>query len=57
MRDDVVDWLRLLEQENVRFVILDRRADRDLVEMLERQRGWAVDFEDQESVIFARRSR
>jgi hypothetical protein len=57
MRGDVVDWLMLFEQENVRFVVLDRRTDRDLVKMLQHRRGWTVDFEDKESVIFMRRSR
>jgi hypothetical protein len=57
MEGDVVDWLALFDQENVRFVILDRRADRDLVARLRRQRGWIVDFEDEESMILARRSR
>ena len=57
MGDDVVDWLALFEQENVQFVILDRRIDSDLVRMLRRRRGWMVDFEDKESVIFMRRAR
>ena len=52
-----MDWLALFEREDVRFVILTRRADGDLIGLLRRQRGWAVDFADQESVIFARRSR
>lgn len=53
----MVDWLALFEQERVRFAILDRRTDSDLVRVLRRRRGWMVDFEDKESVIFARRSR
>ena len=53
----MVDWLALLEQEKVRFVILDRRTDSDLVEMLRCRRRWMVDFEDKESLIFTRRSR
>jgi hypothetical protein len=44
------------EQEDVRIVILDRRADRDLVAMLRRRPGWIVDFEDKESMIFTRNS-
>jgi hypothetical protein len=52
-----MDWLALFEREEVRFVILGRRTDRDLIGLLRRQRGWRIDFEDTESVIFARRSR
>jgi hypothetical protein len=57
MRGDVVDWLALFEQENVRFVVLDRRTDSDLIEILRRRCGWIVDFEDKESMIFTRKSR
>ena len=52
-----MDWLALFEREGVQFVVLDRRADRDLVAMLRHQRGWVVDLEDENSVLFARWSR
>lgn len=51
-----MDWLALFQRENVRFVILGRRTDGSLIRLLRRQCGWLVDFEDGESVIFARRS-
>ena len=54
---DGVDWLALFEQEQVRFVILDRRTDRDLIEVLRRRGGWIIDFQDEESTIFKWRSR
>jgi hypothetical protein len=54
---DVVDWLALFEQENVRFVVLDRCTDSDLIERLRRGCLWIVDFENKELVIFMRRSR
>jgi hypothetical protein len=57
MKSDVVDWLALFEQEDVRFIVLERRTDRDLVAKLRRRHRWMVDFEDKESVIFTRRSR
>jgi hypothetical protein len=57
MGGNVVDWLAWFDQEDVRSVILDRRGDRDLVEMLRCRHGWMIDFEDKESVIFMRRSR
>jgi hypothetical protein len=52
-----MDWLAIFEREDVQFVILDRRTDGDLIAALRRHRGWVVDFQDRESVIFARRSR
>ena len=53
---DIVNWLALFDQQQVRYVVLDRRADSALVEALRRRREWVVDFEDNESVIFTRRS-
>ena len=52
-----MDWPALFERENVRFVILDRCIDSDLIERLRRRCGWIVDFKDKESMIFTRRSR
>lgn len=52
-----MNWLKLLDQERVGAVILDRRSDRELVARLRRRQGWTVDFEDKESVIFTRNPR
>jgi hypothetical protein len=52
-----MDWLALFEQENVRFVVLNRCTDSDLIERLRRRCGWIVDFENKESMIFKRRSK
>jgi hypothetical protein len=48
------DWLELFDQEGVQFVVLNLCDDDALVEALRCQPGWAVDFEDEEAVIFAR---
>jgi len=47
-------WLELFEREDVQFVVLDPREDRSLVETLQSHRGWAVDYEDTDGVVFAR---
>ncbi len=52
-----MDWLAVFEQEQVQFAILDRRADHELVGKMRCQSDWAVDFEDNESVIFVRNHR
>jgi len=48
------DWLALFDRQNVRFAILSLLGDNDLVEALRSQPGWVVDFEEADSVIFAR---
>ncbi len=49
-------WLALLDAENVQTVILNRREDRDLLQLLHRSSQWAVDFADRRSVILVRRA-
>ncbi len=46
------DWLQMLDEENVQFIILDLQSDADLVEIIRLQSKWTVDFEDAELVIF-----
>ena len=46
-------WLEQLEEAGVQFVILDPRSDGDLLQVLQSQAGWTVDFDDPEAVIFA----
>ena len=48
------DWPGMLDDYGVQFLILDRRADRDLLEFFRMQPRWGVDFEDEEAVIFTR---
>jgi hypothetical protein len=49
------DWLRLFAQEQVQFIILNQRADGELVKAFHSQPEWIVDFEDDQAVIFALR--
>jgi hypothetical protein len=46
------DWLQMLDEENVQFIVLDSQTDADLVETIRSQPEWTVDFEDAELVIF-----
>jgi len=48
------DWLRVLEEYDVRFAVLDPSRDANWVTLLRRRPEWQVDSEDQEAVIFAR---
>ena len=46
------DWLQMLDEENVQFIILDLQTDAELVEVIRSQPKWIVDFEDTEVIIF-----
>ena len=48
------DWLGVFDEHGVQFIALDVQSDGDLVELFRAQPGWAVDFEDEEAVLFAR---
>jgi hypothetical protein len=47
-------WLSRFDQENVQAIVLSAREDGDLVKTLQRQPGWATDFEGDGAVIFTR---
>ena len=47
-------WLRVLDAYHVRFVVLNLGAESDMVRYFRSLPGWLVDFEDEESIIFAR---
>jgi len=47
-------WLRALDAYHVRFLVLNLDAESDVVEYFRSLPGWLVDFEDEESIIFAR---
>jgi len=53
-RQSVEDWPRVFDKYGVQFLILDRHDDSDLLNLFQSQPGWALDFEDEEAVIFAR---
>jgi len=48
------DWLQVLEEHVVQFVVLSQSQDDKLIKTLQRQTGWSADFEDDGTVIFAR---
>jgi hypothetical protein len=48
------NWLRALDAYHVRFLVLNQQSERDMVTYFRSQPGWAIDFEDGESIIFAR---
>ena len=48
------DWLEMLEEYEVEFLVLDPHTDSELLGLFKSQPGWAVDFEDREAIIFAR---
>jgi hypothetical protein len=49
-----IDWLEVLDRYSVEFLALSLHGDGDLVRFFRSQPGWAVDFEDEEAVLFAR---
>ena len=53
-RQSVEDWPRVFDEYGVQFLILDRHDDSNVLKLFRSQPGWAVDFEDEEAVIFAR---
>jgi hypothetical protein len=46
--------LATLDTYGVQFLILDKERDRTLLQLVRSRPGWTVDFEDTESVLFAR---
>ena len=48
------EWLQLIDEENVQLVILDSQIDSELLQAIRLQPEWAVDFDDNELVIFKR---
>jgi hypothetical protein len=48
------NWLRALDTHRVQFLVLNRQSESDMVKYFRSQPGWEIDFEDGESIIFAR---
>jgi hypothetical protein len=46
--------LATLDTYGVQFLILDKERDRTLLQLIRSRPGWALDFEDTESVLFTR---
>ncbi len=47
-------WLAVLDRYRVQFLILDKERDSTLMSLVRSQPGWAVDFENEVSVLFSR---
>jgi hypothetical protein len=47
-------WLVALDRYRVQFLILDKELDSTLMSLIRSQPGWAVDFENEVSVLFSR---
>jgi hypothetical protein len=50
----VRDWMGILDEYDVRYLALDLRSDGDLVSLVRARPDWAVDFEDEQAVLFVR---
>jgi hypothetical protein len=48
------NWRRVLDAHQVRFLVLNLESEDEMVRFFHSQPGWSVDFEDGESIIFAR---
>jgi hypothetical protein len=48
------DWLRVIDACRVQFLVLNLQSEGDVVKLFRSRPGWNVDFEDEESIIFAR---
>lgn len=47
-------WLAALDTYDVQFLILDKKRDATLLQLVRSRPGWTVDFEDNEAVLFTR---
>jgi hypothetical protein len=50
----VRDWMGILDEYEVRYLALDLRSDGDVVSLVRARPDWAVDFEDEQAVLFVR---
>jgi hypothetical protein len=51
---EACDWLQLLEDRDVQFLVLDPAADRAAAELAHAHPAWQLAFEDAEAAFFAR---
>ena len=45
-------WLAALDRYGVQFLVVDKRRDGALLDLIRSRPGWGIDFEDEESVLF-----
>jgi hypothetical protein len=46
-------WPGLLEELDVRFLVLDLDLDAELLEVFQERSGWVIDYEDGQAVLLA----
>lgn len=54
--DTTGNYLELLDEDKVEYVILDQTHDAELLKILQRHPAWMMDCEAEEAVIFSRNS-
>ena len=47
-------WLRMFDQCDVKYLALDPDEDRRLIQYLQEEPGWTLDFWDRQGVLFVR---
>ena len=47
-------WLAVLDRYGVQHLILNKERDSKLLSLVRARPGWAMDFEDETSVLFSR---
>lgn len=47
-------WPELLDELDVRFLVLNANRDAGLLELFQAHPGWAIDFQDDQSVLLVR---
>ena len=47
-------WQRMFVRYDIQFLVLDILSDSTMVQLFQSQPGWAVDYKDEEAVIFVR---
>jgi len=48
------NWIEILEEHDVQYLILDTRGDNELLRLFQSQPNWKIDFQDKETIIMAR---
>jgi hypothetical protein len=47
-------WLAALESHGVQFLVVNKHRDRALLDLVQSQPGWGIDFEDGEVALYKR---
>ncbi len=52
--DRLERWLATLDAYGVQYLILDTQRDRELLQLVQSDPKWIIDFQDGDSILFAR---